>query len=732
MNRVRIAGMLVFVLIILLCGCGGNGDSRQEAGEGAGSERHCQILVGDRNLADYSIVLPERAGKTDRENAGLLQEYIYRTGGFSLPIVKAGKETGGAVRILRAGEDDASDYEIYFEAGDIYLAVANAQAGREAVYDFANTYLGWAFAGEAQEHISSRANTLCLPADKRKADEVWMEEREAIVCLWKTNTSRGAYYNGNTSLKSDLMSYSEDQLYEYIKMLKYCGFTGIQVTDMCSNWAAFGGYEFAHERIRYMAEAAHSLNMKFTLWVWGAEFTGYGWVDPDVVYADPSWESMPRECEDVRATFEKYYTIYAELADCSDRLIVHYADPGKLAYDQDIAFFAGMLRDKVREVNPDIIFGVSCWTGVPDRNVLTEYLGTDLVVYEGGHMYDNQERTRFRTQCQILGLELGTWAWNTAEMEIDQLAEMNVNAKVLQKVYQEAVETGDTVCKSSYWSEMDSYHMLNLFSLYCAGHLLQDPYADTDELLRQVACDMAGENHAEDMYQILSLIQDARSGDCWETFYWSCEDYLLLSDDYPAEDILQRADRYIPVLEEMIEQGMEQNMIPMPISTTDMLQLIMPHLQQIRHYAAFRADFAALKAEYARGMEPSELSERLSAIYEPVPEYNCIIGMWGQPEARAQYELLKQFCQEAGVDVPQDSVFCYYRKQRIYQEICSFQKGSAEIYYMQKGDYQLGLAFGRDETERLVEEMVSEGLLQETGDGRVYLTDWENYRFHFN
>ncbi|MDE6675962.1 MAG: hypothetical protein K2K19_14325 [Acetatifactor sp.] len=48
---------------------------------------------------------------------------------------------------------------------------------------------------------------------------------------------------------------------------------------------------------------------------------------------------------------------------------------------------------------------------------MTEYLGTDLVVYEGGHMYDNQERTGFRAQCQILGLELGTWAWNTAEME---------------------------------------------------------------------------------------------------------------------------------------------------------------------------------------------------------------------------------------------------------------------------------------------------------------------------
>lgn len=727
MNRTCIMGCLLLITAVLFCGCG----ESENYGQETAAEGHCRIAAGDGELKDYVIMLPDKAGRADKENAELLQEYIYRTGGFLLPVVKEGEETEGAIRMIQAAEE-APEQEIYFQEGDIYLAGADAQARRRAVYDFVNTYLGWAFAGESREHIIDGDRPLKLPTDKRSSKEPWMQEREAIVCLWKTNTSRGAYYNGNTSLKSDLMSYSDDQLYEYIKMLKYCGFTGIQVTDMCSNWAAFGGYEFVHDRIRYMADAAHSLNMQFTLWVWGAEFTGYGWVDESVIYADPTWEKPPREYEEVIETFDKYYSIYAELADCSDRLIAHYVDPGKLAYAEDVAFFAGMLRDKVRAVNPDILFGVSCWTGGPDKPTLAEYLGTDLIVYEGGHMYDNEERTKFRTQCQILGLEFGTWSWNAAEMEIDQLAEMNVNAKILQKLYQEVIETGDIICKSSYWSEMDSYHILNLFSLYCAGALLQDPYADTDGLLRQIAFDVAGEAYAEDMYQILSLIQDARSGDCWDTFYWRCEDYLLLSDQYPAEDILQRCEAYIPALEEMIEQNLEENTVPLPVSTTDLLQLIRPHIQQIQDYAIFRAGLAQLEEEYEGGMEPSLLAEKLADLYEPVPEYNCIIGMWGQPEARAQYELLKSFCERTGVEIPRDPVFEYYRKQRIYQEICSFQKGSAEIYYMLKNNYQMGLAYGEEETVRLVEELVAEGLLQETEDGRVYLPDWENYRFHFN
>ena len=45
--------------------------------------------------------------------------------------------------------------------------------------------------------------------------------------------------------------------------------------------------------------------------------------------------------------------------------------------------------------------------------------------------------------------------------------------------------------------------------------------------------------------------------------------------------------------------------------------------------------------------------------------------------------------------------------------------------------YQYGAAYGLEDTERMVEEMVQEGLLIRNEDGSVYLTDWENYVYHF-
>ena len=100
--------------------------------------------------------------------------------------------------------------------------------------------------------------------------------------------------------------------------------------------------------------------MKFTLWVWGAKFSGFAWTDDTVSY-EAGESGFAYDNPQTLATFEKYYSIYAELADCCDRVISHYYDPGELTLAEDVAFFAKMLRDKFLAVNPDIDFGVSCW-----------------------------------------------------------------------------------------------------------------------------------------------------------------------------------------------------------------------------------------------------------------------------------------------------------------------------------------------------------------------------------
>lgn len=691
----------------------------------AGSAVKDKVYVGDRTMADYTIVCPEKKIKpVCRE----LQYYITQTGGGFLPIKKEAE--GPCISLTVDPELEQGKHVLEVEDGEIMLSASSVQDLYDTAYLFLDTYLGWIKTGTDQAHISNKASTIHVPWQLSEI-QPWIQEREATVVLWNVNYTRGIYQNENVSLKNNIVYFSEDQLYEYVKMLKFCGFTGVQVTEMCTAWAGTGGYEAVHDKLRILADAAHSLDMKFTLWVWGAEFSDAGWVDPDVPgsFYTPEYP-LARENPEVIAAFEKYYSIYAELADCCDRVIGHYYDPGNLNDSEDVAFFAKMLRDKFKTVNPDIDFGVSCWVDAYNKSKLAAVLGPDVTFYECGHRDDEGTYSTFRGEIAQLGVRLGTWAWNTCEMEIDQLAQMDFNLDIIRSTYQTARKY-DSIVKPSYWSEMDSYHILNVFSLYCAGQLLIDPDKPSEELYREISVAAVGSEYAEEFSEMLSIIQDARSGGSWDTYVWNSENYILKNEKYPARQLLERCDKVIPVLKEMINADLENCMLPLPISLRDTLSLMLPHLMQIRRYAEFRIELEELENDYRSGMPAEELQEKLYEIGEPVPDYNCVMGVWGQIEARAQREMLADFCSETGMEMPIYAEFDGKRKQYILQQIICYQRDTAEPYECAFPYYQWGLAYGAEETARLVEELVEEGYLEKLENGSVRLKNWEEYTYAF-
>ena len=683
------------------------------------------IYIGENMIEEYEIVYSDKASK---EAGAELQYYIHQTTGDFLDVVSESKRKGDDTCIVLSIEKGENHYT-EVSKGTVSIVAGNKEDLLNEVYVFVNTYLGWMYSENEDAKISSVNSVIRVPEEVCVV-EPWIEEREAIVTLWNVNYSRGAYLNADVSLKNNLIDYSEEQLYEYVKMLKYCGFTGIQVTEMCSTWAGVGSYEASHAKIRMMADAAHSLDMKFTMWVWGAEFADCGWIDRDEVYSGVDGNFSYDNPEAV-AFFEKNYDIYASLADCCDRVIGHYYDPGNLYTAEEIAFYAKMLKDKVHAVNPDIDFGISCWVDVYDKAVFIETLGNDVTLYECGYHSKESDYESFRSAINAYGCRMGTWAWNTCEMEIDQLAQMNFNLEIIRSVYQTARKY-DEIAKPSYWSEMDSYHVLNVFSLYCAGQLLIDPDTESEVIYDGIATAAVGPEYAYDFAEMLSIIQDARSGYSWDTYFWSNDNYILKSDSYEAELIKTRCDNVLPILDEMIESGMDSYTLPLPISLQDVLQLMRPHLVQIRDYAQFRIDLAQLKSDYAEGMAKEDVEKRLYEISTPISNYNCVIGAWGQIEARAQYEMVLEFCENTGCDVPMHAAFQEERKQRIIAETIAYQKDRGDVYISYAPYYQWGHAFGREETARLVEELINEGLLIRNEDGGVYLVDWEKYKYHFD
>ena len=93
------------------------------------------------------------------------------------------------------------------------------------------------------------------------------------------------------------------------------------------------------------------------------------------------------------------------------------------------------MREKARAVNPDIDFGISCYTKKQDPWSLDPLMEGDTTYYIGIRHTEEDGWGDFRSYLRDNGMTYGVWSWNLTEMEIDQLAEMNVNSKIIKKAY---------------------------------------------------------------------------------------------------------------------------------------------------------------------------------------------------------------------------------------------------------------------------------------------------------
>lgn len=681
------------------------------------------IYIGDNLIDDYTIV--SASGSRSDNAASLLKEYIFKASGKTLRVSGKAQEKRIELSVVFGYAGD----KIRINDSNVELIATSTDELLSVVYAFSNMYLGFSFAGEERERITAKSNVIYVPSKVNSESNIWMEEREPIVCLWKTNVPRGQYYNTNASLESELLSYSDDELYEYVRMLKHCGFTGVQVTDICAAWAQYGGYDFVHERLRYIADAAHSLGMKFTLWVWGAEFTGYGWVDDSVVYLDGNEYRYSYECPEAVATFKKYYKIYAELADCSDRVIMHFKDPSNICESEEVGFYAAMFRDMVKEINPDIDFGVSDYTHDYQLDILLQYLGNDVTFYSDPTIGDEENNRKFRTYCSLTGTRYGIWSWNLGEMEIDQLAKMNVNADIIKSVYQSS-KAQDGILKPSYWAEMDSYHVLNIFSLYCEGHMLINPELEPDELLMVISRELVGKKNAEKLFETAKLIQDARSGESWDSFKWGLEDYIIESENYKSDTLFEEATKCLGYIDEMLNDESLECTIPFPVDAKTFLKLVRPHVEQIRRFAEFRMALNRAEDFLSEGVEKETLEKYVASMYKAIPNYNTLVGVWGQSEAISQYKMLSEFCAKAEITMPRDDVFIHNIKEYVYQEMIAYQKNRnyRNEYNIDDSNIMVTI-MGRELIDTVVLELEEEGLIEKVGDYLFVVSDWEDYIF---
>lgn len=559
----------------------------------------------------------------------------------------------------------------------------------------------------------------------------WIKEREATLCTWKFDYNRGYISNMSVSLINDFMCLSDRQLKNYAKMIKECGFTGIQVMDICAAWRASGGYENVHDKFKTLSKACHSIGLKFTVWCWAAEFSGHGWSEPDAVYVNSDPAKPAYLDSRVHALFEKYYDIYADLAPYADRVIAHFFDPGNLTDMPSIIYFVKLLYEKFKKKNPDIKMAVDTWgcpEGYPQALVDAGMDGVMLMELPFLPIWRQEgKRAAFREGVKKLGCELGSWGWYDSDMEIDQIPLMTVNNRVLKDVYSQIRFQADSVMTPCYWSETDSYHILNFFSLYAAGHLLINPDDDPDRLLYDSVCSVTGKNkkNRESLLYVLELIRDARSGDSWDSYWWTEPGYVLKRGD--AKNILDRSDKAIAALEKLIECPEPRGCMPFPLTRRQLYKLILPHLYQIKQFAKFRCELDSLKTA-----KTEELQKKVDALPYEIPEYNSVTGLWGQSEARCAYELTVKFCRENGLKVPERTPSVGFAfKRRLVDRLVVQQRGKKERVWADAGYYEGG-APDAEFIRSLLDGLTNEGVLEKDEKGRYSLSDWQNYRFDFS
>jgi hypothetical protein len=563
-------------------------------------------------------------------------------------------------------------------------------------------------------------------ADMHISETPWIAEREWTICPWVPQYVRGAFVNPFADNRMNIWNYSDQQLADYVAMYDSFGFSGVQLMETSYSYNVFGSPEGFQARQRELAKLAHQNGQSVSLWVWAAEFNGHGWVDPDITYTPKAGQTAFEDL-DVRRGFEKYYNLYAKLAPHVDRLIGHFYDPGNLKDRQDVFRYMRLLEEKFKAKNPGIRMAIDSW-GV-SHDYLKDLIANGFTNYELLEMsmpslFKPGQRESFHEEAKRLGLKLGVWGWYTTEYETDQLASMYVNARVLQTFYRQMRDGALRTYPVAYWSEMEAHHLNNIYSMYAASQLLWNPDRDTNEILGELIEGIWGPKNGPDVLEAIQLIQDVRSGPGWETYWWTLPGYRPQTGN-PTED-LKRVEAIISNLEQMKTDAAFVPKFPLPFSPDVFIRLMLPHLRQIRDFNRFRIDLAELQRALREGLSKQEGSRRLSAIWQPIPDYDTWIGTFGQPEERLQNKMILKVADEAGLKVEEPAWLRARDASRLLQKIQFMQRAQRnELVFKSRPLNEFFWPVPRFQAR--LEQLLRDGSIEKVGEDAYRLVNWRQF-----
>jgi hypothetical protein len=573
-------------------------------------------------------------------------------------------------------------------------------------------------------------------SDLHLSESPWIPKREWTFPNWTPQFARGVFQNPNADLRPNIWLYGDQQLSNYIEMLDWFGFSGGQFGGSTYGYAINGSREAYRDRLLKIAKALRSNGQNVTYRVWAAQFNGFGWVDPEVTYAPAPGNTAFNDSK-VRATFEKQYNSFAEMAPYVDLLIAQYYDPGQLKNHADVFNYMHLLIDKFRAKKPDVQLGITFWSADSWKegaeagfmNELIKNNFSDALLLENTmpHTYMPGEREGLHEEAKRRNLKMGVWGWHTIERETDQNPNMTVNTQVLSQVYRQIRDTAYKIYPLSYWSELEAYHLNNIFSIYSAGQLLWNPDRDPDEILREISEGIWGPLNGAKVLKAVKLIQDTRSGSTWNT-YWKGRPGHVLGTEDPQNDF-DRAGNVLLDLQSMKTDPRFVPKFPLPFPPATFIELMTPHIRQIKAFAEFRIKEKQIREAANKGISKVELTRLANEAWKPVPEYNTWIGTFGQAEFRAQQMMMDQLAKDLDITITAPLWTLYRDADRYLQKIQTLQKRSSQVVKFKPGD-----TIGRSEfywpaekVRKYLQLLVEKGSMEKIDEDTYQLKNWEDF-----
>jgi hypothetical protein len=339
--------------------------------------------------------------------------------------------------------------------------------------------------------------------------------------------------------------------------------------------------------------------------------------------------------------------------------------------------------------------------------------------------YPEDSREKLHREARKLGLSLGIWGWYTTEYETDQMASMYVNGQVLKGVYTDIRRKALSIHPVEYWSEMEAHHLNNIYSMYVASQLLWDPERDPHEILVELTDGIWGPKNGTIVLKALELIQDVRSGPTWETYWWTRPGHRVGTAD-PADD-LRRADESLRSLGAMKTDAKYVSKFPLPYPPRTFVELMLPHLKQIKLYAGFRIKVSAIREAAAAGLPQDKLNRMLAEAWQPIPEFDTWIGVFGCKELREQKKTVDELRDKYELTVKDPEWLRNLEADRVLQKLRNQQVTMREQLIFSAQQSARGYFWTKSNVFDRFEKLISDGTVEKVDENKYRLADWEKW-----